>query len=163
MKHIVLASGLLVRDNTLLLVLCRYDGEAEPLWTLPGGRPEPGEPLAHALRREFREETGLHVDSSGVAYVSDSVDERAGLAVVNCTFWVKEADPHQAPVPSDSAVLRADFVPLADAAALLQADVLRVPVTAALREPSQAHYFSFDSQAVDVAFFGRTNRSAQHG
>jgi ADP-ribose pyrophosphatase YjhB (NUDIX family) len=162
MKRIVLASGLLVRDNTLLLVRCRYPGEVEPLWTLPGGRQEPGEPLVHTLRREFREETGLDVSPAGVAYVSDSVDERADLAVVNCTFWVHGADPHRALAPSDPAIVSAEFVPLADAPQLLQADVLRVPVAAALSAPARARYFSFDGAAIDVPFFGRANRT-QHG
>ncbi|MBV8339922.1 MAG: NUDIX hydrolase [Candidatus Eremiobacteraeota bacterium] len=163
MKFLVLASGLLVRNGALLLVRCRYEDEPEPLWTLPGGRQEPGEPLARTVQREFREEAGLDVTPSRVAYVSDSVDRHTALAVVNCTFWVDEAGTLREPMPADDAVICARFVPLADAPQLLEADVLRIPVVAALAEPAIAHYFSFDSRTIRVPFFRRTNASAQHG
>lgn len=157
MKFLMLASGLLIRNRALLLVRCRYDGEPQPLWTLPGGQQEPGEPLARTVRRECREETGLDVSPARIAYVSDSVDRQAGLSVVNCTFWLDESDTHAAPIPADDAVMCAQFVPLADAPQLLEADVLSIPVAAALADPQSAGYFSFDSLTTRVPFFGRTS------
>ena len=163
MKFVVLASGLLVRNSALLLVRCRYDGEPQPLWTLPGGRQEYGEPLARTVQRECREETGLDVSPARVAYVSDSVDRQGGLAVVNCTFWLDESDAQAVPQPVDDAVTCAEFVPLADAPQRLEADVLRIPVTAALADPRSARYFSFDSRTTVVPFFGRMDKRTQHG
>ena len=162
MKFIVLASGLLIRNSALLLVRCRYNGEQEPLWTLPGGRQEPGEPLARTVLREFREETGLDVTPLRVAYVSDSVDRHTASAVVNCTFWVDEGRARPVPTPADDAVTCARFVPFADAPEVLAADVLCIPVAAALSDPTSAHYFSFDSLTIRVPFFGRAGASAHH-
>lgn len=55
--HIVTA--LARQDGRLLMVQQQGPDEAEPVWALPGGRVEPGEPLVGALARELREETGL--------------------------------------------------------------------------------------------------------
>jgi 8-oxo-dGTP diphosphatase len=52
--------AVLVRDGALLLVL-RGHPPGEGLWSLPGGRVEPGESDARALARELLEETGLDV------------------------------------------------------------------------------------------------------
>ena len=153
MRRIVLGSGLLRRGDGILLVRCRYDGEPEPLWTLPGGRQEPGETLEATTRREFREETSLDVETCELAYVSESLDPDAGLQVVNCTFWVRESDPDRQPSPQDPKVVAASFVLAADAPALLRADVLRVPVAAALCDAAHARYFSFDQTNIVVPFF----------
>jgi 8-oxo-dGTP diphosphatase len=45
-----------------LLVIQRGHPPGEGLWSLPGGRVEPGESDAEAVRREVKEETGLEVE-----------------------------------------------------------------------------------------------------
>jgi len=152
-----LCTGLLRRGDDVLLVRCRYDGEPQPLWVLHGGRQEDGETIAQAVYREFREETSLAVQIDELAYVSESIDLPRGLHVVNCTFWVSERDARAPkPVPRDEKVVEVRFVPAADVPALLAADVLRVPVTAALSGDPRPRYFAFAASDVAVPFFGRT-------
>jgi 8-oxo-dGTP diphosphatase len=144
------------KADTLLLVRSDYPGEALPLWTLPGGRQEAGETIAEAVAREFLEETSLRVRVGELAYVSESLDEHAALHVVNFTFHVRAEDDME-PRPADAAVREARFVPVAEAPDLLQADVLRIPVSAALSEGAPCRYFSFRSSDIAVPFFGRSS------
>jgi ADP-ribose pyrophosphatase YjhB (NUDIX family) len=143
------------RDSRLLLVRGTYAGEQTPLWTLPGGRQEVGETLAQAVVREFREETSLAISPGELAYVSESVDRAGGLHVVNCTFWTCESDPRIEPKSKDPKVVDVRFVPEADAVELLRADVLRIPVSAALAGFRGARYFAFDEHDIIVPFFSR--------
>jgi 8-oxo-dGTP diphosphatase len=53
--------GLLYDDEGRLLVIQRGHDPGRGLWSVPGGRVEPGEDDAAALVREMREETGLDV------------------------------------------------------------------------------------------------------
>ena len=159
LTRIQLCTGLLCRGDGVLLVRCTYDGEPLPLWVLPGGRQEQGETIADAVVREFREEASLHVRPETLAYVSESIDKRRGLHVVNCTFYVREEDPHAVPRSADPKVTDVRFVPSLKALDLLSADVLRIPVEIALSmalttEPRQ-QYFAFDGDDVAVPFFGR--------
>ncbi len=130
----------------------------EALWTLPGGRQEDGESLADTVVREFLEETSLNVAVGDLAYVSESIDSDAGVYVVNNSFWVRDLDARRQPCPSDPKVIEARFVPIAQAPVLLQADVVRIPVAAALSRDSHPHYFVFHSKDVAVPFFGRMQR-----
>lgn len=54
--------GAVVRDRGRLLLVQRGHPPGEGLWSLPGGRVEPGESETEAVAREVREETGLRVD-----------------------------------------------------------------------------------------------------
>jgi len=156
-KTIQLCTGLLRRSDDVLLVRCRYDGEVQPLWVLPGGRQEEGETIAQAVVREFREETSLAIEVEALLYVSESIDERRGLHVINCTFAVRERDASGSkPAAQDPKVVEVRFVPVAEAPALLAADVLRVPVSAALSGDPHPRYFAFKAKDIAVPFFGRT-------
>jgi 8-oxo-dGTP diphosphatase len=110
---LVACVGAVVQDPTgrLLLIRRGHDPHAG-LWSLPGGRVEPGESLEEAVRREVREETGLlvrpgavvgQVRIPGAGVVYDVVD-------LACTI----DPPDQQPVAGDDA---SDVV-LADAATL---------------------------------------------
>jgi 8-oxo-dGTP diphosphatase len=56
----VCVGAVIVHDERLLLIR-RGRGVAVGSWSIPGGRVEPGEPVAAAVVREVAEETGLSV------------------------------------------------------------------------------------------------------
>jgi 8-oxo-dGTP diphosphatase len=61
--ELVLCAGAVVRDDHGRLLLVRRANEPSAgLWSLPGGRVEPGETADRAAAREVLEETGLSVD-----------------------------------------------------------------------------------------------------
>jgi ADP-ribose pyrophosphatase YjhB (NUDIX family) len=65
--HLVPCVGAVIKDDLgRLLLIKRGHPPAAGLWSLPGGRIEPGETDAEALVREVREETGLAVETGGL-------------------------------------------------------------------------------------------------
>ena len=126
MTVVQLCSGLLRRDDSVLLTRCRYPGEPEALWTLPGGRQEQRESKLETVVREFWEEASLRVRVGALAYASESVDTARKIHVMNATFFVDEAEPNAEPRAQDANVVEVRFVPIAQAPALLRADVLRI-------------------------------------
>jgi len=72
----VVAVGAFVfdRDGRVLLVQ-RGRPPGEGLWTVPGGRLEPGETLVQGVAREVREETGLIVEVGVLACVVEHISD----------------------------------------------------------------------------------------
>jgi ADP-ribose pyrophosphatase YjhB (NUDIX family) len=145
-----LASGILERDGRVLLVASRYPNRSEPLWNLPGGRQRHGELLDETLRREFVEETGLHVAIAGLAYVSESYDPVNGAHFINVTFEV--AALGEPVLPSRDPKL-ADLAWVARSALheRIAAAVVREPLAAFLRG-EQRRYFGFGVADVAIEF-----------
>ena len=81
----VRATGVLIQDNSLLLVKQKLSNNKN--WSLPGGRVEPGETLEQALIREMKEETGLDVEPIHMLYVCDVA--ASDNTVLHITFLVK--------------------------------------------------------------------------
>ncbi|HEY2549335.1 MAG TPA: NUDIX domain-containing protein [Streptosporangiaceae bacterium] len=70
-------AGAVIRDAAGRLLLIRRRNEpGAGLWSLPGGRIEPGETAEQAVVREVREETGLEVSPGRLL----GVVQRPGLA-----------------------------------------------------------------------------------
>ena len=80
----VRVSGILVRDNTLLLMAHKKKGEI--YWLLPGGGVKYSESLSRALKREFREELGIGIDVNEVAVICDSIEPHGKRHILNISF-----------------------------------------------------------------------------
>jgi 8-oxo-dGTP diphosphatase len=68
------AVGILIKPNGDVLLGQRPAGKPYPgYWEFPGGKVEPDEAILDALKREFVEELGLHIESAeawcGVEYI----------------------------------------------------------------------------------------------
>jgi 8-oxo-dGTP diphosphatase len=105
--------GAIVHDQGRRLLLIRRGQEpSRGLWSVPGGRVEPGESLAEAVEREVLEETGLRV-RAGREIGRITIDAGAvvyDVADLACALLDDDASP----VAGDDAV---DVV-FADAATL---------------------------------------------
>lgn len=119
------AVGAFVFDDAgRVLLVRRGRPPGEGLWTVPGGKVEPGERLADAVAREVREETGLDVTCGALVDVIERIvaapDGGPGWHYVILDYVAHGAG---APVPGDD-VTDARFVDDAALAALPLTDGL---------------------------------------
>lgn len=75
----VAVGGIALDERGRVLLIQRAQPPGAGLWTIPGGRVEPGESLARACARELREETGLEVEVGPVVEVLDRMGHEAGV------------------------------------------------------------------------------------
>jgi 8-oxo-dGTP diphosphatase len=107
------ASAAIFRGGEVLLIERGKEGPFQGLWSLPGGRIEPGEPVRAAALREVGEETGVVAELVGVLDIHDVIRRHpAGdlashyLLAVFYGRWVSGE-----PVAGDDATA-ARFIPL---------------------------------------------------
>jgi ADP-ribose pyrophosphatase YjhB (NUDIX family) len=109
--------GAVVHDAAGRLLLIRRGREpGRGLWSVPGGRVEPGETNEQAVEREVLEETGLRVRAGSP--VGRVTIPAADVVFDVVDFACRLVDPDEQPVPGDDA----DAVVFADAATLESLD-----------------------------------------
>lgn len=92
-RPVLAASTAVFRDGRVLLAR-RGAAFSHGIWTLPGGRVEPGETLAGAAAREVMEEVGVVCDIIGVAGALDVIRHDAAgtltahfVVVCHAALW----------------------------------------------------------------------------
>lgn len=126
----VRVTGVVIEDGRILLL--NQDTDTGRSWSLPGGKVEEGEPLATALVREMREETGLDVEPGRLLYVCDHLPGN-GTHVVHMTFEARRTGGTVGDIVAgaDSAPIRGvEFVKLTDLPALGFSDLFTELATA---------------------------------
>jgi 8-oxo-dGTP diphosphatase len=102
--------GVLFNSHREVLLIKRNQVPAQGLWSIPGGRLEPGESLVEACRREFYEETNLEIE---VKHIIAVVERRLeGFHYVIIDFSVQLKDESKCIPIANSDVSEAKWVSL---------------------------------------------------
>lgn len=70
----VRVSGILIEEDSILLLQIQSPVQDKRVWIPPGGGVEFGESLHQALIREFREETGLNVEPIELYFINELLE-----------------------------------------------------------------------------------------
>lgn len=94
-KEVEVAVGVLIRPDGRFLLTSRPPGKVyEGYWEFPGGKLEPGESVAQALRRELLEEIGVAIGAA-VPWRIERVDYPHALVRLNfCKVFEWEGGLH---------------------------------------------------------------------
>lgn len=96
-----LAVGAVCLQAERLLLIERANEPGAGLWSLPGGRVDEGETLAQALRREVREETGLHVEVGPLCGIAERIGTNFHFVILD--FWIDCTGGEQTAIAGDDA------------------------------------------------------------
>jgi len=76
------AAAVIVEQDGAVLLVRRANSPQRGLWTLPAGFVDAGEDPAHAAERECEEETGLHVQVTGLVDVLYGQEHARGAHIL---------------------------------------------------------------------------------
>jgi 8-oxo-dGTP diphosphatase len=91
------------RSVTEILLVLRGRGAGAGLWSVPGGRVEPGETLEQAVAREVLEETGIVVSVEGFVGWVERIDPAGSWHYVILDFAARPQDDSAVPRAGDDA------------------------------------------------------------
>lgn len=88
METIQVVAAVIEREGKLLITRRPEGRHLSGLWEFPGGKPEPGETLQDALRREIKEELGVEVRPGEPIETVDweYPDKRVSLVFFRCSI-----------------------------------------------------------------------------
>ena len=143
-----LATGLAIRDGSVLLVASRYANHSQPLWNLPGGRQQPGELLEETVARELFEETGLRAEVLGLAYLSKSYAGEEHF--LNATFAIDVSGFAGDQRTERDHVVAVEWVPLDQIGQRVAVAVVREPLIAYLGDELPRRYAGFHDAGITI-------------
>lgn len=116
----VAAAGIVVWRGGEVLLIRRGKPPYEGMWSIPGGRIQPGEPVRETALRELVEETGVTAEIAGLIDVVDSIGDHGHYVLIDfAARWISGE-----PAAGDDAA-EAEFVPHAEALSRLEWDQTR--------------------------------------
>lgn len=103
-----LAVGAIVVHHDAVLLVERATAPSKGLWTVPGGKVEPGERMASAVAREVREETGLAVEAGDLVGWVERMGRDFHFVIMDFEAellpgWDRSDDGHPRLTPCDDA------------------------------------------------------------
>lgn len=130
--HVTVAT-IIEQDNRYLMVYEEADGNK--VYNQPAGHLEPNETLKEAALRETLEETGWHVQLTGVVGINLYTAPSNGITYFRTTF-IANALSHDAQRPLDTGIIEAVWLTYEELVA--RKDQLRSPMTLQIIEEYRA-------------------------
>jgi 8-oxo-dGTP diphosphatase len=107
----VVAVGAICVFKGALLLVRRANPPEAGRWTLPGGRVDAGESLAHAVERETLEETAISVSCEGLRGIAERISPLYHYVILDFDVSVVDAsDPRPGDDATEVAWVRAEDI-----------------------------------------------------
>jgi mutator protein MutT len=94
-------SGIVFNHRGEVLLIQRNQPPAAGLWSIPGGKLEPGESLVEACHREVKEETGLKVEVTAIVAVVERQSEGFHYVIIDYLALLKNQETQVPSAQSD--------------------------------------------------------------